>query len=94
MSNIGDLIAFRAALELCRDAACHVSTDEIYRKCVAQQSLPEEQIVNYAADIYKPFSDEDISRKITELIHLLRFLENPERDWRKNENNLVQLTLF
>jgi len=27
-------------------------------------------------------------------LHLLRFLENPERDWRKNENNLVQLTLF
>jgi IS4 transposase len=27
-------------------------------------------------------------------IHLLRFLENPEQDWRKNENNLVQLTLF
>jgi hypothetical protein len=27
-------------------------------------------------------------------LHLLRFLENPEQDWRKNESNLVQLTLF
>lgn len=27
-------------------------------------------------------------------IHLLRFLEHPDRDWRKEENNLVQLTLF
>jgi hypothetical protein len=27
-------------------------------------------------------------------IHLFRFLENPERDWLKTENNLVQLTLF
>jgi len=27
-------------------------------------------------------------------LHLLRFLENPERDWRKIEDNLVQLTLF
>jgi IS4 transposase len=27
-------------------------------------------------------------------IHLLRFLENPERDWRKNENKVEQLTLF
>jgi len=67
MSNIGDLIAFRAALELCINEY-DVSIEEIYRKCVAQQSLSEEQIVNYAADIYKPFSDEDISRKITELI--------------------------
>jgi IS4 transposase len=27
-------------------------------------------------------------------IHLFRFLENPERDWRKTENNIGQLTLF
>jgi len=27
-------------------------------------------------------------------IHLLRFLENPERDWRKTENNIGQLSLF
>ena len=27
-------------------------------------------------------------------IHLLRFLENPERDWLKYENNIEQLTLF
>jgi len=27
-------------------------------------------------------------------IHLLRFLENPERDWLKNENSMGQLTLF
>jgi IS4 transposase len=27
-------------------------------------------------------------------IHLLKFLENPERDWRKSESNVVQLALF
>jgi hypothetical protein len=27
-------------------------------------------------------------------IHLLRFLEHPDRDWRREQNNLVQLTLF
>jgi hypothetical protein len=27
-------------------------------------------------------------------IHLMRFLENPEKDWLKTENNVVQLTLF
>jgi len=27
-------------------------------------------------------------------IHLFRFLENPERDWLKTENNIEQLTLF
>jgi hypothetical protein len=24
----------------------------------------------------------------------MRFLENPEHDWRKNENNMEQLSLF
>ena len=27
-------------------------------------------------------------------IHLMKFLENPERDWRKKEVNIEQLTLF
>jgi hypothetical protein len=27
-------------------------------------------------------------------IHLFRFLENPEKDWLKTENNIGQLTLF
>ena len=27
-------------------------------------------------------------------IHLFRFLENPERDWLKTENNIEQLTFF
>jgi predicted RNA-binding protein with RPS1 domain len=27
-------------------------------------------------------------------IHLIRFLENPERDWLKTQNNIGQLTLF
>ncbi len=73
MSNVGDLIAFRAALELCRDRVCRdgvqtVTSEEIYQKCVAQQALPEEQMINYAAEIYKPFSDAEISEKIVELI--------------------------
>jgi amidophosphoribosyltransferase len=73
MSNIGDLIAFRAALELCRDGVCRdgahpVSAEEIYQKCVAQQALPEERMINYATEIYKPFSDAEISKKIVELI--------------------------
>lgn len=27
-------------------------------------------------------------------LHLLKFLENPEKDWQQNQNNLEQLTLF
>ena len=64
MSNIGDLIAFRAALEM----TDKVSLREVYRKCLAQQSIPQEEMSNYVFDIYAPFSDMGIARKIAELV--------------------------
>ena len=64
MSNIGDLIAFRAALAL----SDKNKIEEIYQKCTAQYSKQKEELANYVSEIYKPFSDEEISRKIAELI--------------------------
>ena len=64
MSNIGDLIAFRAALQMTDKK----TVAEIRRKCITQQSLPETQMTNYVSEIYKPFSDADISRKIAALV--------------------------
>jgi len=60
MSNIGDLIAFRAALELTDKN----KIKEIYQKCIDKKS----ELINYVSEIYEPFSDEEISRKIAELI--------------------------
>ena len=64
ISNINDLIAFRAALSLMDKKV----VEEIYRKCALQQSKPKEETVNYISVIYKPFSDLEISRKIAELV--------------------------
>ena len=64
ISNIGDLIAFRAALSLTDKK----TAEEIYSKCKAQQFKPKDDMVNYASEIYKPFSDAEISRKIAELV--------------------------
>ena len=64
MSNIGDLIAFRAALSLMDKK----TVEEIYRKCISQQSKSKEEMLNYVSDIYKPFSDSEISQKIAELV--------------------------
>ena len=61
MSNIGELIAFRAALEL----SDKKRVEEIYRRCIAQQTNPVE---NYVAEIYEPFSDFEIAQKIAELV--------------------------
>lgn len=42
--------------------------DEVYRKSVAQKYKPKEAIVNYVKEIYAPFTDEEISTKIAEML--------------------------
>ena len=40
----------------------------VYKKCKAQQNIPKEEVVNYVKDIYRPFSDKQISAKIAEML--------------------------
>ncbi|NQT78008.1 MAG: amidophosphoribosyltransferase [Bacteroidetes bacterium] len=68
MARIGDFIAFRAAIELLKDSAQQHIMNEVYNKSKAQQHLPKEEIVNYVKEIYKPFSAQQISDKIAELL--------------------------
>jgi amidophosphoribosyltransferase len=42
--------------------------DEVYAKCKAQESLPKDQIRNYVSEVYDPFTVEEISAKIAELV--------------------------
>jgi amidophosphoribosyltransferase len=68
MARLGDFIAFRAAIELLKDTAQQHIINEVYNKSKAQQHLPKEEIVNYVKEIYKPFSAQQISDKIAELL--------------------------
>ena len=68
MSKMGDFIAFNAAVELLKDTKQeHIVTD-VYNKCKQQENLPKEDLQNYVQEIYKPFSAEEISKKISELL--------------------------
>jgi amidophosphoribosyltransferase len=68
MSRMAEFCAFRAAIQLLVDGGKQSIIDDVYAKCKAQQDLPKEQIVNYVTEIYKPFTDEDISRQIAVMI--------------------------
>lgn len=68
MAKLGDFIAFRAAVRLLQDTGQHKILNEVYRKCKEQQHKPKEEIVNYVKEIYAPFSEEEISVKIAELL--------------------------
>lgn len=69
MAKLETLIAFNATLELLKDRNMYHIIDEIYTKCKAQENLPDEQVVNYVKEMYAPFTDEEISDKISEMLH-------------------------
>lgn len=68
MAKLGDFIAFQAAVELLKDNYKENLLEEVYEKAKAQMELPIEKVVNVVKEIYKPFTAEEISRKISELL--------------------------
>ena len=68
MAKMGDFIAFEAAIQLLKDQGKGHIIDDVYRKCLDQAKLPKEQIKNYVKEIYAPFTAEEISAKIAELL--------------------------
>ena len=68
MAKMGDFIAFEATIALLKENSMTHIIDEVYTKCKEQESLPKEQIKNYVQEIYTPFTDDEISVKISELL--------------------------
>ncbi|MFH2094362.1 MAG: amidophosphoribosyltransferase [Bacteroidota bacterium] len=68
MAKLGDFIAFRAAIELLKETGRESVINEVYKKSKEQENLPKEEIVNYVKEIYRPFSDDEISAKVANLL--------------------------
>ena len=68
MAKMGDFIAFEAAIELLREKGMADIIDDVYRKCKEQIKLPKEQIRNYVKEIYAPFTTEEVSAKIAQML--------------------------
>jgi amidophosphoribosyltransferase len=68
MARMSEFIAFKAAMALLKDRGQTDIISEAYRKSKAQVGLPKEQMVNYVKEIYAPFTDEEISAKMVELL--------------------------
>ena len=68
MAKLGDFVAFRAAIALLKETGQEGVIDSVYKKCKAQENLPKEEIVNYVKDIYRPFTPEQISNKVAQLL--------------------------
>lgn len=68
MSRMGEFIAFRAAIALLQERGMKHIIDEVYQQSLAQRELPMNRMVNHVREIYKPFTAEEISAKMVELL--------------------------
>ncbi len=68
MSKLGDFIAFKAAIELIKEKELNNILIETLEKCKELQRTNQLHTENLVRQIYKPFSTEEISEKIAQLI--------------------------
>jgi amidophosphoribosyltransferase len=68
MARLEDFIAFRAAVALHKDRGTESMIDKIYKDCLSSAKLDKTDIVNHVQRLYEPFTDEEISKKIAELL--------------------------
>jgi len=68
MAILGDFVAFQAAIALLKENNKEDVIDTVYNKCKKQITLQKEKMKNYVKEIYDPFSAEQISYKISEII--------------------------
>lgn len=68
MAKLEGLVAFRAALELLKERNLYHIVEEVYKKSAAQENYNDVDVVNFVKEIYAPFTDEEISDKIAEML--------------------------
>jgi amidophosphoribosyltransferase len=68
MARMNEFIAFRAAIELLKEREMRDVIERAYNKAKEQVNVEKEKMVNYVKDIYAPFTDEEISEKMVELL--------------------------
>ncbi|MBK7554431.1 MAG: class II glutamine amidotransferase [Flavobacteriales bacterium] len=68
MAKLGDLVAFQAAIALLKETKQDNVIDDVYDRALANVGKPLAQVENVVKDIFAPFTDEQISAKITELL--------------------------
>jgi len=68
MARLGDLIAFRAAIELLKETGRESLILKVYEDVKAELAKPVAEIKNLVKEIYKPFCPDEISKKISSML--------------------------
>lgn len=68
MSRMGEFVAFEAAISLLKESGKENVIEEVYQNCIESEKLGNKQVSNFVQDIYKQFTDQEISDKIARII--------------------------
>jgi amidophosphoribosyltransferase len=68
MSRMGEFVAFEAAISLLKEQGKENIIAEVYQKCKDSSKLAKEDVRNYVKAIYEPFTDQEISDRIAQII--------------------------
>jgi amidophosphoribosyltransferase len=68
MAKLGDFIAFRAAIGLLKDRGKESVIGDVYQQALNELLKPVEEMKNLVREIYKPFTTDEISVKISSML--------------------------
>ena len=68
MAKLEGLVAFKATHELLVERGMEHIVEEVYKKSKAQENLPDNEVINHVKEFYAPFTDQEISDKIAEML--------------------------
>jgi len=68
MSKMKDFVAFRATLQLLKERGMDNLIEETYDRCVVALATGEGARQNFVRALYEPFTHQEISRKVAEIV--------------------------
>jgi amidophosphoribosyltransferase len=68
MAKLGDFIAFKAAIELLKDNGKESVIRSVYKEALSELKKPVDEMKNMVREIYKPFTTDEISAKISSML--------------------------
>ena len=68
MPRLEEFCVFRATIELLKERGMYNIIEDTYKKCKEEIQKPKAEMVNCVRAIYKPFTVDEINRKIVEML--------------------------
>ncbi|MCB0513536.1 MAG: amidophosphoribosyltransferase [Bacteroidetes bacterium] len=86
MSKMGSFVAFQAAINLWKKSNKFNEVHAIYKKCIEELEKPATEMQNLVKEVYAPFSYEQVSNEIAEIVRPQHIFADIEVIYQSIEN--------